>query len=274
MRKLIFVFILAAIATNLKAQNPVTNPGFELWTGTEPDFWATSNAPPAYAVTQTNNFHSGSFAAEGEVTGLLPPVLISTDSIGGTGFPITQAYANCTFWYRDNLVGLDEFEAGVLFYGNTGNVNGNGAITISASAGAYTQATIPVSTFGGNTPVECIISFRISNPNGTPHMGSFFIVDDVALTNPLNAEEYISAVTHLVVYPNPASESISFKLPPSTDKNFEITLSDIAGRIVFKRSLDIATQGALDARSFSEGMYFLKVQSENKIYSQKVAVSR
>lgn len=273
MKKLFLAFVLATVIAKLYAQNPVPNSSFESWTGSEPDSWVTSNAPPAYAVTQTINSHSGSLAARGDVLGSLPPILISTDSLGGTGFPVTQAYAKCTFWYENNLSGLDEFAAGILMYDNAGNVSGYGALNINTSANNYTEATVPIINFSGNPPAECIISFQITNPNGTTNPGSFFIVDDVALTDPLSAEEHSGGKTLPVIYPNPASENIYFNLPVTVNNDFEITLSDFTGRIVFEKKSIVELNGTLDIRNFSCGIYFFKAESGNNTYLQKIMIS-
>lgn len=226
--------IILCQVTILCAQNPVPNAGFENWTAGNPDDWTTNNfGPGASPVMQTTPPNSGTFAAKGEVIFVGPvsffPLLYSTDA-SAAGFPVTQQYANMTFYYKTNLTGTTTFNAFVGMNDASASPIGAGAMIFAGITSTFTQATIPI-FYTGSNPAECVIAFIIDDTAGVPAVGNYFIVDDVALTGTVGVEEeYLLSTAIEKVQPNPASgnTSVYFSLAETSDVFFDIY--DMTGR--------------------------------------------
>ena len=85
-------------------------------------------------------------------------------------------------------------------------------------------------------------------------------------------EQKRSTLESLSIYPNPASEKISFQLPSGSERE-EITLYiyDSNGRQLqhsLLRSQD------LDVAGFTPGLYYVRVQIKGHVYYSKVLIHR
>jgi len=74
----------------------------------------------------------------------------------------------------------------------------------------------------------------------------------------------------LQVYPNPSSESISFKL---NEASSQFTLVDITGKVVLQQNLNSGVQ-RVDISNLTNGIYIIQVRSEKSIYNGKVIIEK
>jgi len=77
----------------------------------------------------------------------------------------------------------------------------------------------------------------------------------------------------ILVYPNPAGEKIYFRIPEKLNKEFHICLYSMDGKLIL--SDDCFTNNntgliELDCSSYSQGIYFLRLISDEKCYSGKI----
>jgi hypothetical protein len=75
------------------------------------------------------------------------------------------------------------------------------------------------------------------------------------------------------VYPNPSQDFLSLKFFDSSIVNLEVIIYSLNGRIIQRFNPRIDNQkGAIDISTINNGIYFLKINSENKIAVKKIIV--
>lgn len=279
-KNLLFICFFTCIASITYAQN-VPNGGFESWTSGEPDSWLTNNIPgTAVFVTQVSPGQSGSSAARGEVmsitTVVIPPTLLSTDN-SGNGFPVTQRYSTLSCYYKFNSVGGDVIQVTMLMLDASGNGVGTANAIITASATGFTLLSIPIMYFGIN-PTECIIDFTLVDPvSGNGHLGSYYIIDDVALTGTVGINEIAgSNLQNMSVQPNPASSEVSVSYSLSQRGDAELSIVDIMGKEVMRKKLDNDIPGnhstMLDVSGLKEGFYLCRLNTAEGLTVKRMEV--
>lgn len=263
-----------AFAVLVLSQCPaqVPNAGFETWSGTDPEGWATSNAPPLYTnVTPSGIAHGGSSAARGEVvlvsTFTIQPVLQSGPE--GEGFAYAQRPAAFTGYYQFFPQQGDRFGVNVVLF--TGGVNGTpvavAAAALPTAVSSYTQFNVAFQYLTGDQPDTCVAQFQIIGPvSGTPHAGSYFLLDDLAFsgTASVTGEEPLpTAVTLEQNYPNPfnAGTVISWHMPSSG--RVSLAIYDLLGREVARPFDGPESAGfhsiRYEAVSLSSGTYLYRL---------------
>ena len=76
------------------------------------------------------------------------------------------------------------------------------------------------------------------------------------------------------IHPNPAHDFISINTSESIDETLEVTLVDIAGRIVISRALDFVggNQNFDLPQNISSGVYLLNVKGDDFIFTEKLII--
>jgi hypothetical protein len=272
MKKIFTLLFILISSLSLFAQNPVPNPGFELWTGTEPDNWGTVNSPPDFPVIQTTPGHSGSLALKGQAVVLGPgstlaPFVASTTA--GMGFPVSQTYSELSFWYVAVVQPGDEFEVNVLIADSALNTVEFAiqSYTSTVSLG-YTQATVPLNIVGA-MPASCIIVFTITHTGGgAVDPGSYFIVDDVALNNAAGINDPSSEKELFGIYPNPVSDKLTIELKgKATESGSILRVLDLSGRELLMKPIDLMQQDkyTLETAELIPGTYIVELSNENRV---------
>jgi hypothetical protein len=174
------------------------NPGFESWTGSEPDDWFTTNHPElnpsTVNITRDTSAHEGPYAVRGEVVTavsvipefpgsfeLLPSVANGGDN--GTyikGFPIASRPKQLRGWWKYQPVG----EVGLLgvtvylFKGENAIALGGLSRFAVAYDSEYVQFAAPINYLTDDIPDTIYISVGITV--GDP--GDVFYLDDLSLS--------------------------------------------------------------------------------------------
>lgn len=80
----------------------------------------------------------------------------------------------------------------------------------------------------------------------------------------------IHGIAHnkIAVYPNPVVNTLN--IPQIQDNNAMVIIGDITGRIIFQSTMDLTTNQVIDFQKINSGIYYIKVSSNNKIYSALV----
>lgn len=270
MLKTISIFMV--FGSLLFAQIP--NGNFEQWTSDGPTEWATPNNPVlTHLVTQSTNAFEGSFAAKGEVTRVLPQLLLAPFLQTGeeaTGFSFTERPVKMTGNYIFSPLQGDRLSIIVSFYKN-GEAVGLGAVAISGASASYSAVEIPIQYLSELTPDTCIVNIGIIGPvtGDDYHEGSFFIVDNFQFSNsPTDVEEEVLAPEKFELtqnFPNPFNPStvINFSLPVSGDVNLSVFNS--LGEKVTELVNGVMEAGnhkvEFNAVDLPSGIYFYKINS-------------
>jgi hypothetical protein len=191
MKYLFLLFIITILSVVSLFAQVVPNGGFENWTNGNPDNWYADNIPAFVApVTQSSIAHSGSSSVKGTVTSYSGVVLEPIIQAGttGNGFPITQRFKTVTGYYQFSPVQGDILGLNFILYKN-GSAIATAVAIISVSASSWTQFNIDFTYITNEIPDNCILQFLIDGPNrGDYHVGSYFLLDDINLSDVLPVE--------------------------------------------------------------------------------------
>jgi len=82
-----------------------------------------------------------------------------------------------------------------------------------------------------------------------------------------------AAANGIKVAPNPATTEVNIEFPASFHEPAEIQLLDLNGRLV--QYFEVADQQTqLKLNNQTTGMYFLRIQANNKVYIQKLMITK
>lgn len=269
---LIAVLFLCSISV---AQNPVPNPGFENWSTGEPVSWTTNNFGPT-TLTQTFIAHTGASSIRGEVIQTGPstcyaPLLMS--STLGQGFSVSQLYGNMKFWYRFNSVSSDIFFGSVAILDASSSVIGAGSGVIFTGTTAWTEYTVPI-TYTGSGPSKCLITFTVgdSGGGGNVNCGSYFLADDVQLTDVIGIEEASANAASFTVAGNPASENIFIERSFTANKT-TVELLDCLGKKITEAIIAPGERNlSIHVKPLAAGFYFVRLMNGQGQMTKKIAV--
>ena len=271
------LFLLSAMS-GLYAQN-VLNPGFESWTAGSPDNWTTNNIGTSLPITQSSDAHSGSSSVRGEVVSFsatpYAPLLMSGSTYG---FPMTQAFTTIEFWYKYSSVSGDALFIQAAIYDASHSPIGYAGDYLVPS-GSYIHAFIPVYYIGTN-PASCVLNFSImdtsSAATGT-HLSSFFLLDDVVMTNAASGIRENVVVAHsFSAFPNPSAGKTMLNFTLARPSGVSISLFDLAGRKMYARThqrMDAGKQEeSIDLTGMAAGKYICLLRTDSGTTSTMIEV--
>jgi hypothetical protein len=166
--------------------------------------------------------------------------------------------------------GTEEYFWGTYFGGQSGE-------TVN-SIECYNNAEVYISgsssNYYGNFPLEAGNGIPYYDAGGIYQQGfiaSFGLAPIIAGINVIHDEDL-----SLSIYPNPAENSIWIDVQMNSTEEITIDMINTLGEIVEHEALypAIIIHHTLDLSNYSNGVYFVKVQSGNKIITQKIVVQR
>jgi len=281
----IYSFILIGLVSFLgSAQIP--NPGFENWTGTEPDGWLTNNIiGVVQPVQQSSTSHSGSSSAKAEMVSFAgspwPAWLWSgTD---GLGFPVSQRHATLTGYYQFHQMAGDALYIEVLMKKNGVGI-GVGAITTGVQTSSWTQFSLDIFYATGEIPDSAWIYILVTDTTGTSTTtGSYALIDDLAfmgisdirkMENPNLAQEFQLKQN----YPNPfnPTTNIEFSIPQSS--NVKLVIYNQLGQTVATLVNERLSAGGYsvdwDAKGLPSGVYFYRISAGDFTQTRKLLLTK
>lgn len=273
----LFVCLLLHTAT---AQIP--NAGFENWANSSTlDGWATTNNILFTNVTQSTSSHSGTYAVRGDVAQVSTVTFSPTiqSGIDARGFTYTGRPVSITGYYQffPAASSGDRFGVNVgLYKGGVDGLNvGIAPITISATTSTYTQFTANFIYQTSDIPDTCVIEFLIIGPGtGTeayPHLGSYYLLDDLAFAggtnvenSPVNKPDDFSLSQN---YPNPFNPSTNISFDLSKGGYVTLRVFNILGKEVATLVKGYKDRGQhtaqFDATNLASGVYFYRLDVGN-----------
>lgn len=90
--------------------------------------------------------------------------------------------------------------------------------------------------------------------------------------NSLATDKYFSYESNLILYPNPAKTTIKLINNSLTFDNFDVSIFDAAGSIVYKKSFE-KKENQIDISNLSTGIYIVKIQNENVVVNKKLIIN-
>ena len=120
------------------------------------------------------------------------------------------------------------------------------------------------------------VFFRFRYITETGSSNNFYL-DDINLTTITSLNDNYSTLLNLSVFPSPANENISVMFDLVEDKKVEVSLVDVLGKIVKTISKQNLGNGnhaiTISVDDLSKGIYFVKVNVNNKITTQKIIIN-
>lgn len=90
------------------------------------------------------------------------------------------------------------------------------------------------------------------------------------IVQPTSINEWTSNIEGLAIYPNPANNRITIKPNQLTTANYQLTIIDLFGRLIFQSLIkDQQAPIAINVSSFSKGVYFIEVGNDRNIARTK-----
>ena len=259
--------ILVLVGTSF-AQIP--NAGFETWSNGDPNGWDTGNGLYTF-VTQSNSAHGGASAAQGYVVNMngmnMSRSLMNIDN-NGVGFPVSQRYGELRGFYKFNSAGSDIFYANYLAQLGTSGV-GAGTFAEMSTQSTFKEFVAEIYYPGSDVPDNGMITFSITGLGGLPHVGSYFVVDDLSFSSTSDVADRPSGNPKSFGleqnYPNPFNPTTNIVYDIPTQSHVTLTIFDQLGRAVATVVDEVQPAGrykaVFKAAGLASGMYLYRIQA-------------
>ena len=291
-----FVIIIAVLlfSVNIFAQNEIPNAGFENWPNLDPDLWTSTNGILGTNVTKTDDAHSGSWAAKGEVISAViggfpyPPGLFAgkqTTPGCCLPFPISQNYETFTGYYKSHVEGED-LGLGIIVTLHDVNFQlvafGQGGFFVSNSFEQFT-ILMDYSLGNGNQAEFATIEFALGSDGNEVAYGSWWIVDDLTFEGNVSSVDLVDATNPSEFslhqnYPNPfnPSTNINFSVPEEsfvTLKVYNVQGKEIADLV--NENLSTGNYNVnWDASALPSGVYVYMLRAKDIYLSRKMILMK
>ena len=264
------VLIVTVFISSFSLAQDIPNPGFENWTGNNPDGWFPNNPPTGPPpISPNSNAHSGSLCAQLEVVDLggfpFPPVLSSGED--GLGFPVSQRYEAVNGYYKFAPQTGDFFDVAVQMWegGIQGTLIGNGFFSTNAATTDWIQFSTPINYTGPGTPDWCTVLFLVGINQS---LGGVALVDDLRFGGATGVDLLENGLVHKQFelsqnYPNPFNPSTNIEYSIPSESFVELKVYDVLGNEVVSLVNEQKQAGVYRAEftadNLPSGMYFARI---------------
>lgn len=278
MKKIPLLFILVALLFSGFTFAQIPNPGFEEWTGGNPNDWVTDNFPPVIPITQTSSAHSGSSAVQGSVVPYLntsvSPLLLSGSD--GQGFPYTDHPGSFHGFYKLTSVNGDNLGGLVLFIKN-GQGIGTAVLNLEAASN-YTEFATDITWNSTDNPDSAYIEFVIVGVDSV-HIGTTFYLDDLSFspTTGVNQNDNSPLKFELAQnYPNPFNPSTTINYSVPKQSFVSLKVYNLLGQEVATLVNENKSAGtykidfSASPGNFASGLYIYRLTAGDLVQTKKM----
>jgi Secretion system C-terminal sorting domain len=221
------------------------------------------------SVTQSATAHGGSSALQGAVVSFAG--ISSWPAWAMAYFPYNQRPGALTGYYQLNSVQSDSLAIIVYLYTGAGGPVAAGVFETAVNKNTYTQFTAPLEYVSAATPDSAYIwVITMAGQNDTLHVGTQFLVDDLAFTGSATAVEQAppsipSSYALDQNYPNPfnPSTSIRYELPSAGFVRLSVynLLGQEVAVLVNQDQSAGAHEARFDASTLPSGVYLYRLST-------------
>ncbi|MBP6517056.1 MAG: T9SS type A sorting domain-containing protein [Chitinophagales bacterium] len=285
MQKTYLLLTLTLFISICKAQVP--NNGFENWAALEPTDWYTSigNGYDS-TIYQSADAHGGASSVHGIVNinsnGQIGGPQLSSGTIPNSflGFPVTQNFDSCRYYFKFNPVGGDQLQVLIGMYEDaTQSYLFQDLKLYTAAYTSWTEEAIKM-TYAPGTSTNFFIDFSIVDSQGgfdSLHVGSEFYIDDVVIYNTTaGIKNNIAAQNNFEVFPNPSNDFTNIRFHTSQMQKFDVDVFSLMGNKIKGTTLH-SNSGinnfVIATNDLINGYYFVQLKNESGEISRiKIAV--
>lgn len=296
----VLMFSLSIMPLALSAQNPIPNPGFENWTGGEPDDWNTINqtilgtlfTPVTRDVT---NPHDGTSCVKletitqdvflvGPVTlpGIISLGTITLDIVNQTGtvdggIPVSGYPSVLHGWFRYLPAAGDSCIMGIglsRWNGTSRDTIALSYLTIGGQNPDWQTFTVPIDYLITAEPDTMNVLFFSSNlQTGSPVSGSILWIDDLWVDFSAVSAGNVARESNISIFQVENGRSIVLNTPDL--QGGEIQLYSLNGSILFRRAQSSGVfSRQISLPPLSQGIYFARFISDSgQMQVQKIFVN-
>jgi len=220
-----------------------------------PKGFAQTNSGNFILAGVTSSFGSGGgyvFETDSEGNVLWSKLISSVSSLNSV---ICNPDGSIAIAGSTNSFGAGSFDMLLIQADSTGNFFCN-----QTAVNTITER-VPVNTFNTNL----IISSGGEFGSAATIIDSKGVETLICIGTGIN--ELSGNTSRLDVFPNPATQNISFELP--TDESFEIKIFNLTGEVMFEQSKSNG-KIIIDFRPFADGVYFITATGRNSILNSKL----
>ncbi len=221
---------------------------------------ATSFVVPGGMLQYTKIFARVAAANDCGIAGYSPIIRFTTSGLPAAPSNlqlVSVSTGGATIRWTDNATNETAYKVERSDNNNTSySIVGN----LGASATQYTSTNL----VAGNTyyfRVKCQNALGFSNVSNELEVPFFVGIENELNLNVLN------------IYPNPANDQLNIFIEDEYTGKTEITLMNEIGMVVYSKSFDktdLTYQTEINMNEFSNGVYFLRINSEQKSITKKV----
>jgi hypothetical protein len=131
--------------------------------------------------------------------------------------------------------------------------------------------SVPIS-FTGIAPGKRILSFHFSGANGLGSPNPFLMNQKEVTITPFLNTSNINSNNSIALYPLPASDMLTIKLPTIAEVINELKIVNITGQVI-KVMHPLAVEVNVDVDNLPSGMYILQIQTNNSSFNEKIVVA-
>lgn len=291
---MILIFFVASIS----AQQQVPNGGFENWTDSglgyeDPDGWDTPNESTlvtgVFTVTKSDTVSTGNYSAKlksrllvgeyvspGVVTlgEFVVDFLTQTATFEG-GIPFTDKPIALKGDFKnfpaanDSTIVMAIFTEYLEAKGKTDTI-GLGIMYANDVVADWTSFSVPISFFNDHDP-DTMNIIVVSSNMFSPNKDSYMFIDNFAFEYEAGIDD-LENIVETNIFPNPASDKISFTFGKKINANLNIYSND--GQQVYSGIVN-GTDQTIDVSNFAAGAFYFGVFEKNKkISSGQFVISR
>ena len=298
------IFLLVLIGMNFKSAAQIPNNGFENWTtvgnSTEPTGWhsiySLMDSSGTYCpVTKSTDHYPatiGNFSARiandtARWNSANPPgnmlgwgFITSTKADDKPLFPVTGHPKSLCGYYKFLPQNGDTMNIDFHFYKNGAEITmGNFQSNVTASSWT------PFKVFVTDTLYNSVDSARVGfgscnepkNGHGGPRGNSALYIDNLSfdnlITSSSSVEKLFSKNMLFDLYPNPATDFVSFNIDNTNNADLTLTVYNVMGKIVKSETLQ-QNQKQINVKDLSRGIYFVEIKSKDWTGKQKLIIRR